>query len=114
MAKPGSHLLAFGAARTSHRRVAGLEDAGWEIRDTLAYMFGSGFPKSLNVSKALDKAAGAERRKVPATGGLHKNANLNDDGWSKSAMAAPTMDSTEPATDLATEWQARGTALQPA
>jgi hypothetical protein len=59
--KPGGHLLAFGGTRTSHRLVCAIEDAGFEIRDSLVWLYGSGFPKSLNVGKAIDKAAGAER-----------------------------------------------------
>ncbi len=56
--KPGGHLLAFGGTRTYHRLVCGIEDAGFEIRDSLHWIYGSGFPKSLNVSKAIDKAGG--------------------------------------------------------
>ncbi|AVO22374.1 DNA methylase [Mycobacterium phage Smeagol] len=59
--KPGGHLLAFGGSRTWHRLTVAIEDAGFEIRDSIAWLYGSGFPKSLNVSKAIDKAAGAER-----------------------------------------------------
>ncbi|QKY11736.1 site-specific DNA-methyltransferase [Janthinobacterium lividum] len=59
--KPGGHLLSFSSARTYHRMTSGIEDAGFEIRDQIMWVFGSGFPKSQNVSKALDKAAGAER-----------------------------------------------------
>ena len=55
--KPGGHLLAFGGTRTYHRLVCAIEDAGFEVRDTIAWMYGSGFPKSLDVSKAIDKAA---------------------------------------------------------
>ena len=62
--KPGGHLLAFGGTRTYHRLTCALEDAGFEIRDCLAWLYGSGFPKSLDVSKAIDKAAGAEREIV--------------------------------------------------
>jgi hypothetical protein len=53
--KPGGHLLAFAGTRTYHRMVCGVEDAGFEIRDCIAWMYGSGFPKSLDVSKAIDK-----------------------------------------------------------
>lgn len=53
---PGGHLLAFGGTRTGHRLTAGIEDAGFEIRDTITWLYGSGFPKSLDVSKAIDKA----------------------------------------------------------
>ncbi|QBP31352.1 DNA methylase [Mycobacterium phage Dulcie] len=59
--KPGGHLLAFGGSRTWHRLAVAIEDVGFEIRDSIAWLYGSGFPKSLDVSKAIDKAAGAER-----------------------------------------------------
>ena len=59
--KPGGHLLAFGGTRTYHRLACGIEDAGFEVRDSIHWIYGSGFPKSLDVSKAIDKAAGAER-----------------------------------------------------
>lgn len=52
--KPGAHLLAFGGTRTFHRQVVAIEDAGWEIRDQLGWLYGSGFPKSMDVSKAID------------------------------------------------------------
>jgi site-specific DNA-methyltransferase (adenine-specific) len=112
--KPGAHLLAFGGTRTFHRLAVAIEDAGWEIRDTIMWVYGSGFPKSLDVSKAIDKAAGAEREKVPATGSLHNNARLNDDGWSKIGADSPMMDSTAPATEAAQQWNGWGTALKPA
>lgn len=57
--KPGGHMLAFGGSRTWHRLAAAVEDAGFEIRDSIAWLYGSGFPKSLDVSKAIDKAGGA-------------------------------------------------------
>jgi len=59
--KPGGHLIAFGGTRTYHRMTVAIEDAGFEIRDSIIWMYGSGFPKSLDVSKAIDKQAGAER-----------------------------------------------------
>src|SRR5690606_509995 len=62
--KPGAHLLSFGGARTFHRMGVAIEDAGLELRDTLMWLYGSGFPKSHDVSKAIDKAAGAEREVV--------------------------------------------------
>jgi len=58
---PGGHLVAFGGTRTYHRLACAIEDAGFEICDQLAWVYGTGFPKSHNVSKAIDKAAGAER-----------------------------------------------------
>ena len=62
--KPGGHLLAFGGTRTFHRLAAGIEDAGFDIRDSIAWLYGSGMPKSMDVSKAIDKAAGAQRKVV--------------------------------------------------
>lgn len=59
--KPGGHLLAFGGSRTWHRLQCGIEDAGFEIRDSIAWLYGSGFPKSLDVSKAIDKSTGENR-----------------------------------------------------
>jgi len=59
--KPGGHLLAFGGTRTYHRLACAVEDAGFEIRDCIAWLYGSGFPKSLDVSKAIDKAAEVKR-----------------------------------------------------
>ena len=60
--KPGGHLLAFGGSRTWHRLAAGIEDAGFEIRDSIAWLYGSGFPKSMDVSKAIDKLDAADER----------------------------------------------------
>jgi DNA modification methylase len=60
--KPGGHLLSFGGTRTWHRVAVGIEDAGFEIRDSMAWLYGSGFPKSLDVSKAIDKLDAADER----------------------------------------------------
>ena len=62
--KSGGHLLAFSGSRTYHRMVVAIEDAGFEIRDQIMWVYGSGFPKSLDISKAIDKAVGAERKVV--------------------------------------------------
>jgi hypothetical protein len=70
VAKPGAHLLAFGGTRTYHRLACAIEDAGWEIRDCVMWVYGSGFPKSHDVSKAIDKAAGAEREVVGVKRGV--------------------------------------------
>jgi site-specific DNA-methyltransferase (adenine-specific) len=64
VAKPGATMLAFGGTRTFHRMTCGLEDAGWEIRDTLMWIYGQGFPKSLNIGKEVDKLQGNEREVV--------------------------------------------------
>lgn len=61
VAKPGAMLLAMGGTRTFHRLVCAIEDAGWEVRDSMAWLYGSGFPKSYDISKGIDKQAGAER-----------------------------------------------------
>lgn len=60
VAKPGAHLLAFGGSRTYHRLACAIEDAGWEVRDCIMWVYGSGFPKSLDVSKAIAKRAGGD------------------------------------------------------
>ncbi len=62
VAKPGAHLVAFGGTRTFHRLAVAIEDAGWEIRDCLSWLYGSGFPKSLDVGKAIDKMDAAEEQ----------------------------------------------------
>lgn len=106
VAKPGTHLMAFGGTRTFHRLAVAIEDAGWEIRDTLMWVYGSGFPKSLDVSKAIDKAAGSERE-VVGQGSSGKTAI-----WSKGDMGDFSI--TAPATPEAKEWEGWGTALKPA
>lgn len=111
--KPGGHLLSFGGPRTYHRLACAIEDAGFEIRDQIQWIFGSGFPKSLDISKAIDKAAGAERE-VVGLGRKHGKSALgvmNDDSWQPSAEPLPI---TAPATDAAKQWQGFGTALKPA
>lgn len=108
--KPGGHLLAFGGTRMYHRLAAGIEDAGFEIRDTLMWLYGSGFPKSLDVSKAIDKAAGAERKVIgKASGGGFADKTIGTIGHHKGAP-----DITAPSTESAKKWQGWGTALKPA
>ena len=62
--KPGAHLLAFGGTRTYHRMACAIEDAGFEIRDMLEWIYASGFPKSLDVGKAVDKLGNEEGMKI--------------------------------------------------
>jgi len=116
--KPGGHMLAFSGNRTHHRLFSGIQDAGYEIRDTVTFHYGSGFPKALDVSKAIDKAADKEgdygERK-------YKTASYESkqDGWSR-----PWMEDKEkvdkrgreyhPATDAAEKWDGFKTALKPA
>jgi len=115
--KPGAPLVSFGGTRTFHRVAVGIEDAGFELRDVLSWMYGSGFPKSLDVSKAIDKAAGAEREVVGfKRSGLSMNTQLNDDGWSAigTGEAGKQTPVTAPSTPLAQQWAGYGTALKPA
>jgi site-specific DNA-methyltransferase (adenine-specific) len=105
--KPGGHLLAFAGTRTQHRMAVRIEDAGFEIRDMIAWVYGSGFPKSLDVSKAIDNAAGAVREVVgPATVGGKGQGNAYG-----TITRAPA---TAPATAPAMAWQGWGTAIKPA
>lgn len=105
--KPGGHLLAFAGTRTQHRMAVNIEDAGFEIRDLIAWVYGSGFPKSLDISKAIDKAAGAERE-IIQKGKSGKTAIWNELGQ------MGNFNITAPATDAAKEWEGWGTALKPA
>jgi DNA modification methylase len=116
--KPGSHLLSFFGTRTYHRGASQIEDAGFEIRDQLAWVYGSGFPKSLDVSKAIDKAAGAERE-VVATGKAVKRMIPGADqdrtgSWIKDNGREFVPTETLPATEAARQWNGWGTALKPA
>lgn len=107
--KPGGHLLCFSSARTYHRMAAGIEDAGFEIRDQIMWIYGSGFPKSLDVSKAIDKAAGAEREIDNYTGANNKN-NV----FGKNMGGGVTIQKGKATTKEAKQWQGWGTALKPA
>ena len=116
--KPGGHLLAFAGTRTQHRMAVRIEDAGFEIRDMIAWVYGSGFPKSLDVSKALDKAAGAEREVVGVREDFARRAGLaerpntaNAGGYANPQNAGQI---TAPATEAARQWKGWGTALKPA
>jgi site-specific DNA-methyltransferase (adenine-specific) len=111
--KPGGHLLAFAGTRTQHRMAVRIEDAGFEIRDMIAWVYGSGFPKSHDISKAIDKAAGAEREivRIRTDGNKGGGANTYDDDgyvWHKPFAI------TAPATPAAKQWEGWGTALKPA
>jgi site-specific DNA-methyltransferase (adenine-specific) len=116
--KPGGHLLAFGGARTYHRMACAIEDAGFEIRDSLHWVYGSGFPKSLSIGKALDKMAGAEREVIGfgtnGMGRMNQNnakAGYRPNPYSDGIDGVPI---TAPASDLAKQWSGWGSALKPA
>ena len=120
--KPGGHMIVFGAPRLYHRLTCQIEDAGFEVRDCLMWLFGSGFPKSLDVSKAIDKEAGAKREVVGYdasrarpnrlyeggaignVGGTGKVSDRTDNGATITASSTPE----------AIEWDGWGTALKPA
>lgn len=112
--KPGGHLLAFGGTRTYHRMACAIEDAGFEIRDSIHYTYGSGFPKSHAVDKAIDKAAGAEREVVGVRHltGYGKSNATNGQQVRNVTEFAQTSD--VPATEAAAAWKGWGTALKPA
>jgi DNA modification methylase len=120
--KPGGHVLAFAGTRTHHRLACAIEDAGFEIRDSVYWTYGSGFPKSHDVSKGIDKAAGAEREVVGsklgqpgyslAVGKGRSTLNSAVDGSLNNSAAECAI--TAPATPEAIRWAGWGTALKPA
>lgn len=115
--KPGGHLVAFGGSRTYHRLAVAVEDAGFEIRDQLQWLYGSGFPKSLDVSKAIDKAAGATREVVSsyaASGTARTLTGGNYGGGGNNLEERDRIYQTAPATPDAAQWDGWGTALKPA
>ena len=108
--KPGGHLLAFGGSRTYHRLACAIEDAGFEIRDQIQWIYGSGFPKSLDVSKAIDKAAGVEFEARPASG----VGFMGPDGPGGYNVTKNQLSRKGESTDSARQWSGWGTALKPA
>ena len=123
--KPGGHLLAFAGTRTQHRMAVRIEDAGFEIRDMIAWVYGSGFPKSLDVSKAIDRAAGAERevvgsRKLTGTARIKGQAaygatsGRSEEAYQDGGEINDTLAITAPASEAACQWSGWGTALKPA
>ncbi|MBC8389816.1 MAG: site-specific DNA-methyltransferase [Actinobacteria bacterium] len=118
--KPGGHLLSFGGSRTYHRMACAIEDAGFEIRDMIEWVYGSGFPKSLNIGKKIDQLQGNEREEVlrnpyadghirKATGNIKKakdNVKFLSEYKLKDGLRKDTKGSSE--------WEGWGTALKPA
>ena len=109
--KPGAHAFVFGGTRTFHRIAVAMEDAGFELRDTLFYMFGSAMPKGMNVSKALDKRLGVERKVIGwrTNGNKGGGAQTYDDDsyvWDKPFPI------TEAGSELAAQWEGWNTALK--
>lgn len=123
--KPGAFLLAFGGCRTYHRMACAVEDAGFELRDCAMWIYGSGFPKSHNLSKAVDQELGVERKKKRIPANRVNNPKSIQSGHGIDGGDRPFMikaqevgyhetDSDEPATPAAALWQGYGTALKPA
>ena len=115
--KPGGHVLSFGGTRTYHRMVVNMEDAGFEIRDSISYMYGSGFPKSHNIGKAVYKLSGNEREVVgikEQTGAKFKewSNDPNETRWHNQGFNK--IDGKEfDITKGNSEWEGWGTALKP-
>lgn len=122
VAKSGATLMAFGGTRTHHRLMVAIEDAGWEIRDCMMWLYAQGFPKSYDVSKAIDKAEGVEREVVKYD---PLKARPNKENYAKRSDRQPTSGAaigwkdngatiTVPSTSLAKQFDGYGTALKPA
>ncbi len=113
--KPGGHLLSFGGSRTWHRLASGIEDAGFEVRDSIAWLYGSGFPKSLDVAKAIASKSGRpediRRLQMGADYVPSGRGRANYDHGSGSAMNGADVDVELP--DEAKAWDGWGTALKP-
>ena len=121
--KPGGHLLAFAGTRTQHRMAVRIEDAGFEIRDMIAWVYGSGFPKSLDVSKAIDGNAGQDRPDAIKGGHMGISIRGGDPRSQRADFLQKAVPSEvnkgaamrgTPVTDAAGQWQGWGTALKPA
>lgn len=113
--KPGGHLVAFGGSRTWHRLAVAVEDAGFEIRDSIAWLYGSGFPKSMNVAKAISTGGRPEDIRRAAMGDEYSpsgRGRVNYDHGGASVMNGSSSD--VPLTREAEGWQGWGTALKPA
>jgi site-specific DNA-methyltransferase (adenine-specific) len=112
--KPGAMLLAFGGTRTFHRLACAIEDAGFDVRDCLMWLYGSGFPKSHDISKALDKQAGATREIV----GRRQQPDIRGDSFQNRQRHGKTGNveilDTAPATEIARRWDGWGSSLKPA
>lgn len=113
VAKPGAYMCCFGSPRTYHRLTCAIEDAGWSVVDCVMFVHGQGFPKGVNISKAIDKRLGAERTEVIGT--RHRNVKPFDDsnGWNDNSTTGDHQ-YTAPASAEAKEWDGFNSALKPA
>jgi DNA modification methylase len=105
--KPGGHLLAFSGSRTYHRMTCAIEDAGFEIRDQIMWLYGSGFPKSLDVSKAIDKANGKHERDLQPFADYVKQCRINK------GLSLGQLDSFMGTNTAASWWEGRKSGIQP-
>ena len=112
--KPGGYLLAFAGSRTYHRMAVRIEDAGFEIRDQIMWIYGSGFPKSMDISKQIDKREGVEREVIGKTNGSGMTKSNVEQGAQKRNVTEWNVYSNNPVSNLAKEWEGWGTALKPA
>jgi site-specific DNA-methyltransferase (adenine-specific) len=113
--KPGGYLLAFGATRTYHRLVCAIEDSGFEIKNQLMWVFGTGFPKGLEIGKAIDEKFGLEREVIGKRvfpDGSEARATARGGIFSKISIGQATI--TAPASPEATKWEGWNTGLKPA
>lgn len=112
--KPGGHLLSFASTRTQHRMAVNIEDAGFEIRDTIAWVFSTAMPKSHDVSKAIDKAAGVVRPSTPLVRCDGKLQSIKEGGgWKQTSEKYVQTPVFEGSTEEAKQWDGWGTALKP-
>jgi len=109
--KPGGTALIFAGSRTQHRMAINVEDAGFELKDTIMYVYGSGFPKGRNIGKAIDKQAGAKREKILVP---TKKGNSSERKGAISCGASGMRDISVPVTPEAELWDGWGTQLRPA
>jgi site-specific DNA-methyltransferase (adenine-specific) len=115
--KHGGHVLSFGGTRTYHRMVVNIEDAGFEIRDQIMWLYGSGFPKSLNIGKAIDKIEGNEREVVKLSNNGSGVSNIKLNNHEKGDTGIGYMDGSGKnfiLTKGQSAWEGWGTALKPA
>jgi site-specific DNA-methyltransferase (adenine-specific) len=117
--KPGGHILAFSASRTYHHLATNIESVGFEIRDQIMWLYGSGFPKSYNIGKAMDKLQGKKRevvgkREHPTLKDKSKIYRQSNTQYHSGNTIKDEWDVTAPATDEAKQWEGWGTALKPA
>jgi site-specific DNA-methyltransferase (adenine-specific) len=112
--KPGGHLIAFSGSRTYHRMAVAIEDAGFEIRDQIMWVYGSGFPKSMDISKAIDKAAGVQPIDLGESPNWRESKRNREVNGQMEVRGENAGRVTTPASDAAKQWQGWGTALKPA